>query len=154
MGQSARCLLSGLVEAEERVFSLLAHLEGDVARLVKGVEVAHEVYTDLTTSNIFANDLRCLGKNHPIVLFVAGEDDVGAQIENVGLVAGNGNVSVLELRVLVQAVDLGGDLEAVILAILVVRGKHETEFKVLLVGKALSVEDDAAVKLANTLIHL
>lgn len=55
---------------------------------------------------------------------------------------------------LVQGVDLGGDLEAVILAILGVVGEHEAEFEVLLVGKALSGEDDAAVQLANTLIHL
>jgi hypothetical protein len=58
------------------------------------------------------------------------------------------------LLLLVRKVDLGRYLDAIVLARLCVRGKHEAELEVLTVWKLLSVQCEAAVQFARPWIHI
>ena len=142
-----------LVVADEGVQVLFVLLDCDVTLRIHSVEVANEGHSNLTLSRVFTFNRRLVLENHPVILRVS--DDIDFIIEDVRLMRCRdifmGECPGVASQLLV--LDLRRYLDTVILSLLLIVSENKAEFEVLLVGHLLSVEDEAAVELPDTLIH-
>ena len=142
-----------LVVADEGVQVLFVLLDRDVALRIHSVEVANEGHSNLTLSRVFTFNRRLVLENHPVILRVS--DDIDFIIEDVRLMRCRdifmGECPGVASQLLV--LDLRRYFDTIVLSLLLIVSENKAEFEVLLVGHLLSVEDEAAVELPDTLIH-